>query len=80
MFQSGLIATGATVYFPNSTIAGQLLILLANAPQTVADRVYDKYIDTTSVNVSSPQLYYNTGNVFSTAFIVKNLYPPIITG
>lgn len=80
VFQSGLVSSGATVYFPNSTVAGQLLLLLANNPQSIADRIYDRYVDTASANVSTPQLYYNTGNVYVAQSMVKNTYPPIFTG
>jgi hypothetical protein len=78
VFQVGLIATGSTVYFPNSTAVGQLLILLAAGPQTVADRTYDKYIDTATAKTSTPQLYYSAGNVYAGKTIIKNTYPPII--
>lgn len=78
MFQSGMIATGATVYFPNSMVAGQVLILLANNPMAAVDRIYDKYCDTASVGVSSPQMYYSVGEVYANQSIIKNTYPPII--
>lgn len=78
MFQSGMISSGAIAYFPNSTIAGQLLVLLANNPQTTADRIYNRYIDTASAHDSTSQLYYNSGNLYAASEVVKNTYPPII--
>jgi hypothetical protein len=81
VFQAGLIAAGSTVYFPNSTIAGQLLVLLANNPQSsIADRIYDRYVDTASANTPTPQLYYNTGNVYVAPSMIRNTYPPIFAG
>lgn len=80
VFQAGLIASGATLSFPNSTVAGQLLLLLATNPQSIADRIYDRYVDTASANLPTPQLYYNTGNVYVAQSMVKNTYPPIYTG
>ena len=81
VFQTGLVATGSTLYFPNSTTAGQLLILLANNPQSsIADRIYNRFIDTASANVSTPQLYYSSGNIYAAQSLVKNTYPPIFTG
>lgn len=81
VFQSGLIGTGSTLSFPDSTAAGKTLILLANAPQTsIADRIYDRYVDTASANVSTPLLYYSAGNVYVAPSLIKNTYPPIAVG
>jgi hypothetical protein len=78
VFQSGLVADSSTMYFPNSSGAGQMLILLANNPQASADRIYDRYCDTTSINSSTTMFYYNNGELFASQSVIKNTYPPII--
>jgi hypothetical protein len=77
-FPTGVVSNGSTIYFQNIGGPGQVLVLLANAPYAVTDRVYDKYVDTKTISSTAPQLYYNNGNVFAKPSVIKSTYPPII--
>jgi len=78
IFRSGAIASGSTLYFPDYTTPYQAIILLASAPYAAADRIYDKYIDAASISTVTPQLYYNSGNLYAPQSVIKSTYPPII--
>jgi hypothetical protein len=77
-FPTGIVSNGSTIYFQNIGGPGQILVLMANTPFAIADRVYDKYVDTKTISSIVPQLYYNNGNVFAKPSVIKSTYPPII--
>lgn len=76
-FSQGAIANGSPVVVSSQPKVGEVVILLSTSPFATADKVYQKYIDCSTLgNVS--YLYYNQGNMYAQPKIVKNTYPPII--
>lgn len=76
-FSQGAIANGSQITITSDPKANQVLILLANPPFASADKITSKYIDCANLT-SIPYLYYNKGDLYAKADVVKNTYPPII--
>ena len=75
-FSTGAISSGATISITNKPNAGEILVLLSKPPHGSVDRVMNKYIDVSTL--STPQLYYEAGEVYALPAVIKNTYPPII--
>jgi hypothetical protein len=72
------VLSGSQLSFSGiSTQQRQNLILLSKSPFTSVDRVYDQYIDMGTLSTTQPELYYSTGNAFSSPDVLKTTYPLI---
>jgi hypothetical protein len=72
------VLNGSQLVFPTvDTKLRQNLLLLSNAPFSSPDRIYDRYIDLATLSQTQPELYYNTGEVYSSAKAIRNTYPLI---
>lgn len=77
LFIQRIITNGAQLYFGLSLEPKQNYILLANSPFASVDKNQNQVIDIGTISTNQPELYYNNGNLFATASIVKTIYPPV---
>lgn len=72
----GTIVDGATVDFTNVNSSNDVIILLANAPFEIFDKITDEYVDV--MNATQPTtFFYDNGEIFGNDNIIKTIYPHI---
>jgi hypothetical protein len=80
--EAGLIPSGSAFKFSalngNPIALHDVLILTANSPFQSVDRVFDKYIDASSVSSINPETYWEKGKAYSSLSVVRSAYPAII--
>ena len=81
-FAAGLIPSGSAFYVnavnDNTIKPNDVLFLLSRAPHSNADRIYDKCVDASNINHTSPEMFYAAGNVYVSSSVVKSTYPLIL--
>lgn len=77
----GTIRNGVAVNFTMLDAAPinneSVLILLANPPFQTADKINNMYVNTSRIDSSLPQLYYNDGNFFIPNTLTNSTFPNI---
>lgn len=76
-FASGAIIDGSTITVTDTIGTGEVLFLLATSPYAAADRVFDRYVDASSIK-SGKELLLNAGELYADQLVIRNTYPPII--
>ena len=81
-FSSGLIANGTAFYvggINNVPVgANDVIFLLSNSPHTNVDRIYDRYVDASSISSTSPETFYEDGRGYVTSSVIRSTYPLIL--
>jgi hypothetical protein len=81
-FAAGAIPNGSAFYVNTFNSAptrpGQCLFLLGRAPYATVDRIYDQYIDASSISATNPKFYYTAGKAYSSTDVIRTTYPPIL--
>lgn len=55
------------------------MILLGNSPFATVDRIYDRFIDISTLGRFAPEIYYNAGEIYAAKQVIKPVYPLINT-
>ena len=81
-FSAGAIVNGTAFYVSGINNApidtNDVLFLMSNAPHTNVDRIYDRYVDATSVSATSPETFYGDGRGYVKSSVVRSTYPLIL--
>lgn len=81
-FAAGAVPEGSSFFISNYNGAppklGECLILLGRSPYATVDRVTDRYIDASSIDRITPELYYSLGVGFSNQSVIRSTYPQIL--
>lgn len=81
-FNAGAVPEGSTFFVSNYNGAppglGDCLILLGRSPYATVDRIPNQYIDVSSINQQTPELYYSQGKAFTNRSIIRPTYPLIL--
>lgn len=81
-FSTGVVVNGTSFFVSkiNDTLVGtnDVLFLLSNAPHTNVDRIHDRYIDSSFVSHTSPEVFYEDGKGYAASSVIKSTYPLIL--
>lgn len=81
-FAAGAVPEGSSFFISNFNGAplqlGECLILLGRNPYATVDRITDRYIDASTINTVTPELYYSLGAGFAVRSVIKPTYPQIL--
>ena len=79
-FNSGLVLSNTSFYFDFGSgynIAEENLLLLAQSPYAVADRIFDRMIDLNNISTADPQLVFQNAEVVTAATTPTVVFPYI---
>lgn len=81
-FDAGVVPNGSTFYFSkynNSAIRpGDVLFVLGRDPYGPVDRNTTAFVDASSINVTTPEAFFDDSRAYVSTSLVKQTYPHIL--